>query len=178
MTLGYKLEGSSDENFVKIDFEPPLSGYDEVKPRLLSMKLDAEESLGMVPRPQLKSFILPKQVITQAVPLLGFLIYTTYGTSGIQWLRDLVGGSKTITYIWWFVFITHGLESLYTLHLCRKHRTGLVNGVYYSIRSTVNSTLISHAFAVRLLVRNFLFWCIYLDGHEKTCTTGTHRKYQ
>ena len=30
---------------------------------------------------------------------------------------------------WGMVVVFHGLESLYVLHLCRKHRTGLVVGV-------------------------------------------------
>jgi len=134
MTLSYKLTASpSNDQSLRITFDPSLSGYDEVKPRLLSMKLDAEESLGMVPRPQLKSFHLPvKQIATQTGPLMLFLIYTTYGTSKeINWLRNIVGGERTIVGVWWFVTIVHSLEGLYTLHLCRKHRTGLVNGLLF-----------------------------------------------
>lgn len=50
MTLSYLIKGSKEKKSITIPFEPPLSGYDEVKPRLLSMKLDAEEALGMVSR--------------------------------------------------------------------------------------------------------------------------------
>lgn len=134
MTLSYKLTASpSTEQTLRITFDPSLTGYDEVKPRLLSMKLDAEESLGMVPRPQIKSFHLPiKQIATHVGPLMLFLIYTTYGTSKqINWLRNIVGGERTIVGVWWFVVVVHGLESLYTLHLCRKHRTGFVNGLLF-----------------------------------------------
>jgi len=134
MTLSYKLAASpSTEQSLRVKFDPPLSGYDEVKPRLLSMKLDAEESLSMVPRPQIKSFHLPiKEIVTKPGPLMVFLIYTTYGTSkGITWLRNAVGGERTIVGVWWFVVVVHGLEGLYTLHLCRKHRTGFVNGLLF-----------------------------------------------
>jgi hypothetical protein len=49
MTISYRTPSSGNEKIsVRIQFEPPLSGYEEVKPRLLSMKADAEESLGMV----------------------------------------------------------------------------------------------------------------------------------
>lgn len=50
MTLTYTTSASKDakKNSVRVEFNPPLSGYDEVKPRLLNMKVDAEEALGMV----------------------------------------------------------------------------------------------------------------------------------
>lgn len=46
MDLSYQTK--SGKNQVRVEFDPPLAGYEEVKPRLLSMKADAEESLGMV----------------------------------------------------------------------------------------------------------------------------------
>ena len=56
MTLTYKTKTGSAEKEVRVQFDPPLSGYDEVKPRLIAMKVDAEEALGMVrlrhPRPR------------------------------------------------------------------------------------------------------------------------------
>ena len=49
MDIGYRTPSSGDGmTRIRIKFEPPLSGYEEVKPRLLSMKADAEEALGMV----------------------------------------------------------------------------------------------------------------------------------
>lgn len=49
MDIGYQTPSSADGKVpIRIKFEPPLSGYEEVKPRLLSMKADAEEALGMV----------------------------------------------------------------------------------------------------------------------------------
>jgi hypothetical protein len=40
--------GSKEEKQIKVMFDPPLLGYEEVKPRMIGMKADAEESLGMV----------------------------------------------------------------------------------------------------------------------------------
>jgi hypothetical protein len=49
MDISYKTPSSGGEKIsIRIEFEPPLSGYEEVKPRLLSMKANAEEALGMV----------------------------------------------------------------------------------------------------------------------------------
>lgn len=51
MTLKYiaQVPGSGEvQKETRITFDPPLSGYEEVKGRLMQMKADAEESLGMV----------------------------------------------------------------------------------------------------------------------------------
>jgi hypothetical protein len=49
MDISYQTKSSGDgKTRIRIKFDPPLSGYEEVKPRLLSMKADAEEALGMV----------------------------------------------------------------------------------------------------------------------------------
>lgn len=46
--MTYTLKGQTAPLSVRIPFDPPLLGYEEVKPRLMSMKVDAEEALGMV----------------------------------------------------------------------------------------------------------------------------------
>jgi hypothetical protein len=51
MTLTYSVKGTKEKRAVKVSFDPPLLGYEEVKPRLLGMKAEAQEGLGMV-RPQ------------------------------------------------------------------------------------------------------------------------------
>lgn len=50
MDLAYKVRGSmsGEKKAVRVTFQPPLAGYEEVKPRLLSMTADAYEALGMV----------------------------------------------------------------------------------------------------------------------------------
>jgi hypothetical protein len=40
--------GTSKPKVVRVEFDPPLLGYEEVKPRLLGMKVDADEALGIV----------------------------------------------------------------------------------------------------------------------------------
>lgn len=47
MNLAYSLK-SGGVGSVHVKFDPPLAGYEEVKPRLLAMKADAQEALGMV----------------------------------------------------------------------------------------------------------------------------------
>lgn len=48
MTLTYSVKGTKEKKIVQVPFDPPLSGYEEVKPRLLGMKAEAQEGLGMV----------------------------------------------------------------------------------------------------------------------------------
>ena len=49
MDLEYKIKDASGKpQVVRVEFDPPLRGYDEVKPRLLGMKADADEALGTV----------------------------------------------------------------------------------------------------------------------------------
>ena len=47
ITLSCLLKNGAKKQ-VRIPIEPPLKGYDEVKPRLLEMKAIAQEKLGMV----------------------------------------------------------------------------------------------------------------------------------
>ena len=49
MNLEYNTKVSPNRpQSVRIEFDPPLLGYEEVKPRLLGMKADADEALGIV----------------------------------------------------------------------------------------------------------------------------------
>jgi hypothetical protein len=47
MTLGCTMKSGAKQDVVVV-FDPPLAGYEEVKPRLLEMKAIAQEGLGMV----------------------------------------------------------------------------------------------------------------------------------
>lgn len=47
MTLTCTLQGGA-KKVVVVPIDPPLKGYDDVKPRLLEMKALAQEGLGMV----------------------------------------------------------------------------------------------------------------------------------
>ena len=114
MDLEFKIKDSAAKpKVVRVAFNPPLAGYEEVKPRLLGMKADADEALGTVrdpvlsPRrvltmyvclgglilqvkaPQITHFEVPFQIWTTGSLLL-FLIYTTsvpeHTTSHFWWL--------------------------------------------------------------------------------------------
>jgi hypothetical protein len=54
MTLSYKTKDGGGTKVVVVPITPPLSGYDDVKPRLLGMKAQAQEGLGMVSRSWLR----------------------------------------------------------------------------------------------------------------------------
>ena len=77
MDLEYKMKdatllkssnSTSKPQVVRVEFDPPLLGYEEVKPRLLGMKVDADEALGTVrPKYFIRSATLP-QLLNQTSP--------------------------------------------------------------------------------------------------------------
>ncbi|KZT30087.1 hypothetical protein NEOLEDRAFT_1083817 [Neolentinus lepideus HHB14362 ss-1] len=143
MTLTYKSKQSGEqEHEVRVPFDPPLAGYEEVKPRLLGMKVDAEEALGMMKAPQITSFHLPLRVY-QVTLLLSALVYTTFSSPshpltapGAQ-LRELVGGHQVIKWIWVFTGTVHLLEGAYMGVLCRRYSTPFVVGTLYVLTCTL-----------------------------------------
>jgi len=126
-TMG-KEGGVAKPKVVRVAFNPPLAGYEEVKPRLLGMKADADEALGTVKAPQITHFEVPFQIWTTASLLL-FLIYTTsvpeHTTSHFWWLartlRYHVFPAAFFTAVWVFVGVAHGSEGVYAATLARKH---------------------------------------------------------
>ncbi|EJD00288.1 uncharacterized protein FOMMEDRAFT_91170 [Fomitiporia mediterranea MF3/22] len=134
----------TEEKEVRVPFDPPLSGYEEVKPRLLSMTADAQEALGMSKAPQISTFHLPASFLKTGIPL-ALMVYTTLSpilsTSAPAnqkwnwefgcWLYDAVGGTKLFKPLWIFTGVVHFLEAAYVTRLCVKHRTGLVVGFQY-----------------------------------------------
>jgi hypothetical protein len=142
MTLKCKLKDGSLKT-VQIAIEPPLSGYDEVKPRLIKMKADAQEGLGMLKVPQISTFRLPPGAAISA-GLIMLLCYCTYFPRDsdsllfrpARSLWTMIGGDRALRIAWAVLLIPHALESLYTFTLCRRHRTGLVTGAAY-VLSTV-----------------------------------------
>jgi len=84
MNLEYNTKDSPKRpQIVHIEFDPPLLGYEEVKPRLLGMKADADEALGIDKAPQITHFEMPFQIwITSSLLLL--LIYGTCMPSNSQ----------------------------------------------------------------------------------------------
>ena len=64
MTLTCTMKGGSKRD-VRVTIDPPLSGYEDVKPRLLEMKALAQEGLGMVRH----NFLHPKAVLYKKIYL-------------------------------------------------------------------------------------------------------------
>ncbi|KIO20200.1 hypothetical protein M407DRAFT_140133 [Tulasnella calospora MUT 4182] len=130
MDMTYTLKGHSTPSFIRIPFDPPLMGYEEVKPRLMSMKVDAEESLGMAKNPTISEFSVPWGLLLRGplIPQL-LLIFLTYSSSEYAaWGRSYVEPYGLIKFGWGVILATHIPESIYTLSLCTRHKTGLTNG--------------------------------------------------
>ncbi|PBL02558.1 hypothetical protein ARMGADRAFT_1072014 [Armillaria gallica] len=137
MTLTCTLSNGSKKEVVVV-LDPPLKGYEDVKPRLLEMKALAQEGLGMIKAPHITTFRFPTTVNTWITLLIaGSLLYIGFSPSHPESPLYLPGriarsyiGSYFKPVLWSFTGV-HVLESLYTLHLCRKHHTGLVVGAQY-----------------------------------------------
>ncbi|XP_006456594.1 hypothetical protein AGABI2DRAFT_195662 [Agaricus bisporus var. bisporus H97] len=135
MTLSCVLKtGGKKDVYVSID--PPLRGYEDVKPRLIEMKAIAQEGLGMVKAPRISTFeFTPEMLIaTVTVSLLSYFAYAPQGTSPLfypAYFVRRITGHTILKFIANSMFFFHGLECLYTLHLCRKHFTGFALGMLY-----------------------------------------------
>ncbi|KAI0299974.1 hypothetical protein B0F90DRAFT_1630535 [Multifurca ochricompacta] len=130
MVLEYKIKDSPNKpQVVRVEFDPPLLGYEEVKPRLLSMKADADEALGTAKAPHITHFELPSKIwITSSLLLL--LIYGTYmpqNPDGKFWwlartLRSSIFPDAFFPPTWAFVYVAHFAEGAYAATLARKHQ--------------------------------------------------------
>lgn len=144
MNLTYTTKAGTKE--VRVPFEPPLSGYEEVKPRLLQMKVDAEDALGMSKSPEILDYKFPRGAIHTGLAV-ALLVYTTFAPSpsspayGPIWapakfLRDTVP-HWFIAASWYFAFIAHGSEAVYSYILCRRHKTPFVPTMLYILTTLV-----------------------------------------
>jgi len=140
MDLEYKMKDhlpSSKPQVVRVEFDPPLLGYEEVKPRLLAMKADADEALGTVKAPQITHFELPFKIWT-TTSLILLLIYTTsapilphhhhHDDSNFYfwWLARTLryGGFFPDVFfptVWAFTCVVHLGEGFYAATLARRH---------------------------------------------------------
>ncbi|KLO09603.1 hypothetical protein SCHPADRAFT_833802 [Schizopora paradoxa] len=142
MNLSYRVSDSKVEKDVRVVFDPPLAGYDEVKPRLLGMTADAQESLGMTKAPQITSFELPRGVWKTGVAIscLVYVMLSPY-YSGTQWSLGkylYFGiGKTTLNIISAAAALVHLLEAVYVARLCSKHRTGPVVQLQYFLSTFV-----------------------------------------
>jgi len=145
MNLEYNTKNSPNRpQIVHIEFDPPLLGYEEVKPRLLGMKADADEALGTAKAPQITHFEIPFKIwITSSLLLL--LIYGTSMPSNPQgafwWparvLRTKLFPDAFLTASWVFVIVAHGGEGLYVTTLARKHRMPWSIGAAWVVSTTL-----------------------------------------
>ncbi|KAG7086651.1 hypothetical protein E1B28_002590 [Marasmius oreades] len=152
ITLRCLLKSGSKQD-VRVAIHPPLSGYDDVKPRLLEMKAVAQEGLGMIKAPTINTFAYPP-TLTPAIILTGLFAYLAYAprdsTSPFLVPAHLVASyvGRFPEYSLKFVVGLHAFESLYTVRLCQKHKTGFVVGMQY-----VLSTLFAGVFVIGNLRR-------------------------
>ncbi|CEL53037.1 hypothetical protein RSOLAG1IB_06105 [Rhizoctonia solani AG-1 IB] len=132
MTIEYVSSGKTQQT--SIIFDPPIEVYDEVKPRLIAMREEALEGVGMVNRPVISVYQVPPlklAAITSSLMLA--LIYTTLageGSLGSQ-LRTLVGGPPAMKWIWGLTGLIHSAEGLYMTSLCKRHKTGIRVGALW-----------------------------------------------
>ncbi|TEB35262.1 hypothetical protein FA13DRAFT_1728057 [Coprinellus micaceus] len=138
INLSCKLKDGSKKDVV-VPIEPPLKGYDDVKPRLLEMKALAQEGLGMIKAPKVDTFIFPGRRAFNAgiflTPLyLSFLAPSDTSTSPLLLPVALARqylGERQIAIAFYITLTAHVLESLYTFSLCWKHSTPFVVGLQY-----------------------------------------------
>ncbi|TFK38389.1 hypothetical protein BDQ12DRAFT_630849 [Crucibulum laeve] len=136
MTLTCTLKDNT-KKVVRVPIEPPLAGYDDVKPRLLEMKAHAQEGLGMIKAPQITSFHLPREAIAAA--LLVFTVaylHLSPRTGNFPLFAPAhivhgVVGSAIISFSYYLLLVLHVFESAYTFSLCRKHKTPFGVGLAY-----------------------------------------------
>ncbi|KAI9570712.1 hypothetical protein HD554DRAFT_2017924 [Boletus coccyginus] len=158
MNLSYSLK-SGGVGSVHVKFDPPLAGYDDVKPRLLAMKADAQEALGMLKSPKITSFRLPSNVIFALYFLLSaayFSFAPPQGTALLfvpaniadtvfmpaRVLVSTIGFQPTMRSIVQSVVAIHGLECFYTWYLCGHYVKGSFVTVTYISATLVFGFLI------------------------------------
>jgi len=135
MTLTCTLKDKSTK-VVVVPIEPPMKGYEDVKPRLLEMKAFAQEGLGMIKAPKITTFVFPNDAYISAVVIPAVCSpYLFQGTSSLlgsvaDWVVSWIG-TGAAAWIFWLLMGLHALEALYTASLCKRHSTGLVLGLQY-----------------------------------------------
>ncbi|TDL15350.1 hypothetical protein BD410DRAFT_796459 [Rickenella mellea] len=115
MALEYVLKGGGPKDAkrsVRVEFDRPLSGYEETN------------------RPQINSFHLPRQALTTVIAMIAFL-YVTASTYCPASNTLFAPGDTPI--IWGIMVTLHSLEALYTITLCRRHRTPFIVGFQYVV---------------------------------------------
>ncbi|KAG2367581.1 hypothetical protein BDR07DRAFT_1271768 [Suillus spraguei] len=142
MTLVYKLK-SGQSNTTRVSFDPPLSGYEEVKPRLLSMKAEAQEGLGMLKAPQITTFQIPRTTAIVGIALFTYFYFLSPPPPGTTFLsipittmdaffspahafRNTTGLGLSFQTACAIFCTAHGAEALYTWSFCRHYVKGAI----------------------------------------------------
>ncbi|KAF8129327.1 hypothetical protein EV363DRAFT_1338691 [Boletus edulis] len=140
MNLGYSLKNGG-VGLVHVKFDPPLAGYEEVKPRLLAMKADAQEELGMLQFPKITSFRFPSRSLIALGCILGAVYFTLAPPEGTalplipinvanilftpaRAVVSAIGFQPSTRSIIQVIAIIHGLECFYTWYLCQRYVKG------------------------------------------------------
>ncbi|KAF8198340.1 hypothetical protein K438DRAFT_1824228 [Mycena galopus ATCC 62051] len=137
MTLTCTLKDGNKKE-VRVVLDPPLSGYEDVKPRLLEMKALAQEGLGMIKLPVLTTFNFPRSVFTTTLIPICALIYCTFFPkesdhtlfAPARFVYSYVNGTLLAT-IWGFMISVHVLEALWVFSIARKHTGNFIIGAGY-----------------------------------------------
>ncbi|KAJ6516827.1 hypothetical protein C8R47DRAFT_961156 [Mycena vitilis] len=136
MTLTCTLKDGNKKQ-VRVVLDPPLSGYEDVKPRLLEMKAIAQEGLGMIKVPVLTTFKAPMAVTQTLIPICALLYCTFFPKDSVapifapaSFVYSYVNGT-ILTGIWAAMVAIHALEALYTVTLVRKHAGNFTTGAAY-----------------------------------------------
>ncbi|KAJ7641610.1 hypothetical protein FB45DRAFT_900616 [Roridomyces roridus] len=139
MTLTCSLK-DGNKKVVRVAIDPPLAGYDDVKPRLLEMKAISQEGLGMIKSPKISSFYFPPTGYAIAVVLFGLVPYFGFapseGSSPLlipaEFVRSYIS-AKAFKILFGVVVGIHMLEGLYSLSLCRRHKASFsVTSAYFA----------------------------------------------
>ncbi|KAF8914604.1 hypothetical protein CPB85DRAFT_1297405 [Mucidula mucida] len=146
MTLNCTMK-SGGQMQVRVDIDPPLKDYNDVKPRLLEMKALSQEGLGMIKAPHITTFQFPEfsapiGFITVYVAAVLYLKFAPAEGNSVWWVPAQLAHSYpyvpgVVNFLFYGTTVTHILESLYTFSLCRKHYTPFTATMAY-----VGSTMV------------------------------------
>ena len=129
---------------------------------------------------------MPSDVVITA-GMLTALVYTTFAPtpSSPAYSPIYFAASLIRTYVpdwfiqsmWGVVVVVHALEGLYTLSLCRKHRTGLILGVRILIFWLALQVTLIRPFSGSICWCNAPIRFSSFYGYSETSADSSHRQY-
>ncbi|KAJ6516849.1 hypothetical protein C8R47DRAFT_1206058 [Mycena vitilis] len=107
MTLTCTLKSGSKKEVV-VAINPPLSDYEDAKPRLLEMKAISQEGLGLIKSPQITSFHLPPDGYYTALILFGLVPLAAFAPSTFNAPAQLLNiVQKTLKYLFFTTSVAY-----------------------------------------------------------------------